>query len=176
MGVILRQRSLKSGQLSYYLDIHHNGERWREFLDIKASLGGITTAEKRRIAKQKKVNRELELLSEQTGYVPKHFRNKNFFKFAEEYIENYKLADINVVKASLSKFRESVNNERLTISQTTPRIMESYKTNLIYDASLAGETPSNYFTRFKKILKNAKISGYRNADQQSILKIYLVNL
>ena len=38
--------------------------------------------------------------------------------------------------------------------------MEKFKEYLIHDAGLSGETPHNYFTRFKKVLKAAKIKGY----------------
>ncbi|MEO5641829.1 MAG: site-specific integrase [Bacteroidia bacterium] len=35
MGVILREKKLKGGGLSFYLDINHEGKRWYEFLDIR---------------------------------------------------------------------------------------------------------------------------------------------
>ncbi|MEO5642035.1 MAG: tyrosine-type recombinase/integrase [Bacteroidia bacterium] len=35
MGVILREKKLKGGGVSFYLDINHEGRRWYEFLDIR---------------------------------------------------------------------------------------------------------------------------------------------
>ncbi len=35
MGVILREKKLKDGGVSLYLDINHEGKRWYEFLDIR---------------------------------------------------------------------------------------------------------------------------------------------
>lgn len=37
MGVKLREKPLKGGGVSFYLDISHSGRRWYQFLDIKAN-------------------------------------------------------------------------------------------------------------------------------------------
>jgi len=34
MSVKLREKQLKNGQISFYLDIYHNKKRWYEFLEI----------------------------------------------------------------------------------------------------------------------------------------------
>lgn len=163
MPVKLRFRELKSGKKSYYLDIHHNGERWREFLKI--NIGGEDTAkrEKKKIVERIRINRELELLSDDTDHIPQHFENLNFFVFAEDYVNNYRNRDGRIISSSITKFKECTKNPRLTISQIKPNIMEKYKDYLIHDAGLSGETPHNYFTRFKKVLKAAKIKGYLKA-------------
>ena len=160
MSVKLRFRKLKTGKKSYYLDIHHNGERWREFLKI--NIGGEDTAknEKKKIIERIRINRELELLSDVIDHIPRHLKNLNFFVFAEDYLKNYRNRDGRIISNAITKFKESTNNPRLTISQITPNIMETFKDYLIHDAGLSGETPHNYFTRFKKVLKAAKIKGY----------------
>ncbi|KAB7529016.1 tyrosine-type recombinase/integrase [Flagellimonas olearia] len=160
MSVQLRSRTLKSGEKSLYLDIHHNGERWREFLKIKLSPKDQSKIEKKRVAERIRANRELELLSDETGHVPQHLKKLNFFVFAENYIKNYKNKDVRIITSSIEKFKLAVNNPRLTISSINPKIMSSFKDYLIHDAGLTGETAHNYFTRFKKILKAAKIEGY----------------
>ncbi len=116
--------------------------------------------EKKRVAERIRLNRELELLSDETGHIPRHLKKLNFFVFAENYIKNYKNKDIRIIASSIEKFKLAIDNPRLTISAITPKLMESYKDYLIHDAGLTGETAHNYFTRFKKILKAAKIEGY----------------
>lgn len=160
MPVQLRNRKLKSGEKSLYLDIHHNGERWREFLKIKISPKDPSRNEKRRVAEKIRINRELELLSDDTGHIPRHLKKLNFFVFAENYIKSYQSKDVRIIAGSVEKFKLAVDNPRLTISTITPKIMERFKNYLIHDAGLTGETAHNYFTRFKKILKAAKIEGY----------------
>ncbi|RUA11739.1 MAG: hypothetical protein DSY83_16240 [Flavobacteriia bacterium] len=162
MSVQLRSRTLKSGAKSLYLDIHHNGERWREFLKIKILPKDPSKIEKKRIAERIRANRELEVLSEETGHIPQHLKKINFFVFAENYIQNYKNKDVRIIASSVEKFKESVNNPRLAISAISPKTMTLFKDYLIYDAGLAGETAHNYFTRFKKVLKAAKVQGYLN--------------
>lgn len=162
MSVQLRSRTLKSGAKSLYLDIHHNGERWREFLKIKILPKDNSKIEKKRVAERIRANRELELLSNGTGHIPQHLKKMNFFVFAENYILKYKNKDVRIIASSVEKFKKAVNNPRLTISAISPQIMTMFKDYLIYDAGLAGETAHNYFTRFKKVLKAAKVQGYLN--------------
>lgn len=160
MSVQLRSRTLKSGDKSLYLDIHHNGNRWREFLKIYLSSTDPDRMEKKRIAERIRANRELEILSEETGHRPSHLKKISFLAFAENYISTYKCKDVRIIISAVEKFKLATENRRLTISQITPRIMESFKDYLIHDAGLTGETAHNYFTRFKKILKAAKIAGF----------------
>jgi Arm domain-containing DNA-binding protein len=46
MGVQLREKQMKSGQISFYLDIYHNKHRWYEFLDIHINKSKPTEADK----------------------------------------------------------------------------------------------------------------------------------
>lgn len=160
MSVQIRNRTLKSGAKSYYLDIHHNGERWREFLKIRILPKDPKRAELKRIIEEKRAQRELEILSDDIGRVPEHIKNKNFFDFAESFLKGYRKKDVRIVAASIKKFGEAIDNPRLRISQVTPSVMKTYMEYLIYDAGLSGETAHNYFTRFKKLLKEAKLKGY----------------
>lgn len=170
MSVQLRSRTLKSGAKSLYLDIHHNGERWREFLKIKILPKDNSKIEKKRVAERIRANRELELLSNGTGHIPQHLKKMNFFVFAENYILKYKNKDVRIIASSVEKFKKAVNNPRLTISAISPQTMTMFKDYLIYDAGLAGETAHNYFTRFKKVLKAAKVQGYLNEMPTSDIK------
>ena len=160
MSVQLRNRTLKSGDKSLYLDIHHNGNRWREFLKIYLSSKDPDRVEKKRIAERIRANRELELLSDETGHRPSHKKKIGFYAFADNYISNYKCKDVRIIISAVDKFKLATENRHMTISKITPGIMNLFKDYLIHDAGLTGETAHNYFMRFKKILKAAKIAGY----------------
>ena len=160
MAVKLRYRNLKSGKRTYYLDIHHNGKRWREFLKVIISPYDVAKNEKKKIIEKIRVNRELELLSEDIDHIPMHYRKLDFFVFAEDYLNHYRKQDGRMIEGSIKKFKKFLQSSKLPISNITPSIMERFKDHLIYDAGLTGETPHNYFTRFKKVLKAAKIKGY----------------
>ncbi|WP_418510596.1 tyrosine-type recombinase/integrase [Corallibacter sp.] len=161
MSVKLRERKLAKGAIKYYLDIYHHGDREYEFLDIVVFKNDSkdVKAEKKNIANLIRSNRELELISENTTYVPKHLRNINFNDFAKSFIDNYNKKDLRMIEATLKKFNEYIKNDRLKLSEVTPSIMNGYKDYLNDSAKLNGETPHNYFTRFKKILKDAELKG-----------------
>ncbi|MGB3143625.1 MAG: Arm DNA-binding domain-containing protein, partial [Maribacter sp.] len=120
MSVQLRSRKLKSGEKSLYLDIHHNGERWREFLKIRLSPKDADRNEKKRLADRLRANRELEILSDETGHIPQHLKNQNFFLFAEHFINMYKFKDVRIVANAVAKFKLAIDDPRLKISQITP--------------------------------------------------------
>lgn len=161
MSIKLREKKLAKGAIKYYLDIYINGERSYEFLDVKIEKSDSKSAkeEKKNIARLIRSNRELELLSESTNYLPKHLKNLNFFDFAESFISEYKKKDLRMIKATLKHFKRYVENPKLKLSGVNPSIMNGYKDYLNDDSGLTGESPHNYFTRFKKILKDAEMKG-----------------
>lgn len=162
MGVILRQRKLAKGSKRFFLDIYHNRERSYEFLDIVISSKDPKRQEKERLAQTIRATREIEIISQGTNYVPKHKKELNFFVFADAFVTKYRNKDIKVIEGTIQKFSEYVDNRSLKVSQISPSLMENFKDYLIYDANLSGETPHNYFSRFKKILRAIKREGYIN--------------
>jgi len=161
MYVNLRTRKQSKGSIRYFLDINHNGKRYYDFLDIRiytTDTKEIKT-DKKNFAELMRSNREIELLTETTSYVPKHLKSVNFFDFADSYIKSYKKKDVRMIQASLNYFKEYIKDNQLTILQLSPSIMYGFKDFLTDDCGLTGETPHNYFTRFKKILKSAELKG-----------------
>lgn len=165
MSVKLRAKKLKDGGKSYYLDIYHNGERTYEFLEIRTILKGKNKDtlqqrnEKKRIAEAKAAQRDLELISSGSSYLPKHIKNINFKDFGDAFLKKYTKKDIRIVTAAFNKFVDFIDNDRFKLVDITPDVMERFKEYLIEKSGLSGETSHNYFTRFKKILKSAKLKG-----------------
>jgi len=159
MNVRLRNKKLTKGVIRYYLDIYIEGKRSYEFLDVKIYPSDTKSIkdEKKKIAELIRSNKELELLTETTKYVPKHLKNVNFFDFADDFIKNYAKKDVRILKASLKQFKVYLKNDNINVLQITTSIMYGFKDYLIDECGLTGETPHNYFTRFKKILKNAEL-------------------
>lgn len=172
MNVKLRNKKLSKGVTRYYLDIYIEGKRTYEFLDVKIYPTDTKSIkdEKKKIAELIRSNKELELLTETTKYVPKHLKNINFFDFADDFIKNYAKKDVRMLKASLKQFKKYLNNDNLNVLQITPSIMYGFKDYLIDQSGLTGETPHNYFTRFKKILKNAEIKHLLNENPTKDIK------
>ena len=164
MSVQLREKKLKNGK-SYYLDIYHNGSRSYKFLGIKVITKGpkkdspIQRKEKIRIAEERAAQEQIRLISKGTTYTPEHLRDISFSDFAEHFIDNYSKRDIRILEGSIKKFKEFTSSNTLRMSDINPDLMEQFKEYLLSCESLSGETPHNYFTRFKKVLKSAKIKG-----------------
>lgn len=162
MSVQLRQKKIKNGK-SLYLDIYHNGERSYKFLGIKIIAKGpkkdssSQRKEKIRIAEERAAQEQIKLISKGSSYTPDHLRQINFKDFAENFLTNYTKADKKIVQGAVKKFNLFVKDDNLKVSEISPETMENFKEYLLADEALSGETPHNYFTRFKKILKSAKI-------------------
>ncbi|WP_458627988.1 phage integrase SAM-like domain and Arm DNA-binding domain-containing protein [Winogradskyella sp. PC D3.3] len=161
MSVKLRERKLAKGAVKFYLDIYHNKNRHYEFLDIKieATDNKTSKAEKKKLAELIRSNREIELITEDTDYIPKHIRSIRFKDYAKSFIDEYQKKDIRMIIAANSKFMEFVSNKNLKLSDINPSIMNGFKDFLNDKAGLSGDSPHNYYTRFKKILKDAQNKG-----------------
>lgn len=165
MPVKLRERKIKNGK-SFFLDIHQKGmKRSYKFLGIKIITKGpgkdtpIQKKEKIRIAQERAAQEQIKLISKGTSYTPDHLRQIRFEDFSENFIDHYSKKDVKIIRGAITKFKEFTANPSLNMSDITPDLMERYKQYLQDCESLSGETPHNYFTRFKKLLKSAKIKG-----------------
>lgn len=126
-------------------------------MNIIISKGDRKRSEKLQVAKEIRAQREMQLLKGEIGSVPNHIKNKNFNDFADEFMRKYRKQDLRIIKSAVSKFQKFANNDRLKIREITPIMMKDFMRYLVHDAGLSGETAHNYFTRFKKLLKDAKM-------------------
>lgn len=172
MNIKLRERKLSKGVIRYYLDIYYNSKRSYEFLDIKIFPNDTkeTRNEKKKIAELIRSNKEIELLTSTTKYIPKHLKNVHFFDFAENYLKNYKKKDVRMLYSAQAHFKSYIKTSNITINEITVSIMIGFKDYLNNEAGLNGETPHNYFTRFKKILKFAELQGLIKDNPTSNIK------
>jgi len=165
MSVKLRTKKLKDGGKSYYLDIYHNGQRSYEFLGIKTVMKGPSKdsteskKEKQRIAEARAAQKEIEIISGGSNYTPKHIQKINFFDFSEMYLKDYLKKDGRMIEAAVKKFKDFIGRDNLKVTDITPDLMQRFFDYLTHNAGLSGETPHNYITRFKKLLKAAKNKG-----------------
>ncbi|TXG79693.1 MAG: hypothetical protein E6R13_09570, partial [Spirochaetes bacterium] len=170
MGVILRKReNKKAGTISYHLAISSNGQRRYEFLGITINKTDTKEQkdEKKAIANSIRSQREIELISEGTVYTPNHKKNLDFIAFYEAYLLNYDKRDKRMIKYSFEKFQNFLIDQKLLkksaifkANQLTKNVCEDFRDYLkSTKAGLSGETPQNYFKRFKKVVKFATSKG-----------------
>jgi|SRR5690554_20018 len=158
MGVKLRERKLQKGKVRFYLDIIHNGKREYKFLDITITPSDKNEDKKskKEIAKAIRAQVELEIATKGTDYIPESKKRVDFLEFLDNFLEQYQKKDIRMISATIKKFKEFVNSDALNARQVDKAYIERYRDFLTsYSSGLKGESPHNYFTRFKKILKEA---------------------
>ena len=159
MSVILRKRKCADGKKSLYLDIWHNNKREYEFLKIyikraKTPEQAETNRVSMETAERIRANRLIELQARGTKYIPKFKKNMNFIAYYEKFVSEYKNKDVRLVRSShnhFKKFVEVKKYDKIQIRDLSHELCKEFKDYL--DEHLNGETPHNYFQKFKIVIK-----------------------
>ena len=185
MSVKIRIKELAKGRKSYYLDIYQNGQRHYETLGIYTSKADTAAdkKEKKLIVDRIRAEREIELTGSQYGYTPKNKSKVNFIDYFKLFLDNYTGQDHRLVRYSLEKFivfQDKTNkakgygnlkglekleyliskSNKIPCSRITTKICQEFAKHLTHGAGLKGESPYNYFSKFKKVIKIATRDGY----------------
>ncbi len=163
MSVKLRKKPLSDGSTSLYLDIYENGQRKYEFLkfhlykkprnpfEIQHNKETLSLAES--IAAKK----QIEMQAGQHNLTPQFRKNINFIEYFEKWVNNYPNKDMRLARWSFNYF-VGLTNEKghkgyIAPKDVTEDFCREYKSYL--DKHLNGETPFNYFGKFKKFMRYA---------------------
>jgi integrase len=158
MSVTVREKKRNKGGVILYLDVYHNGARKYQSLNINISPADSkkSVKEKRRLAEIKKSEKEIELASEGSSYRPEHLKKVDFYNYLESYLDSYTKKDVRMIQRAIQLFMDFNNKNKLYVNELTPRLIEGFRDFLIDPINgLSGETPKNYFSRFKKVLRAA---------------------
>lgn len=167
MSVKLRHKTLSNGSKSFYLDIYHDGKRHYEFLKIHISPKDTSEnkKEKKQLVESIRAKRELELHNNEFGFISKHKKNVDFLRYYENYLKSYSNQDARLVKYSMVKFKDFIQKDFLPSKKVTPELCQKFADYLKSPVcGLRGETPYNYWTKFKKVLKEAVKEGILNKN------------
>lgn len=158
MSVHVRYRETKQGR-SYYLDIYHKKVRWYEPLDLEfikghnRSLKDIEAA-----AETHRLRRMLELNTGVNTKRPQQVSDIDFFTFFLSRIENYQGKNKNRLRAILAAFKKFYKRPHLPFHSINQLIIKDFRKYL--DNNYNGETPHDYFQKFRTVLKEAVQAGY----------------
>jgi integrase/recombinase XerD len=160
MSVNLRKRKNSDGSITLLLDIYHNGKRNYEFLkELKlckptSPIDRKENKERLELAERIRNKREQQLQSDEYDISPAFKKGIDFVRFFEEYESKYTKKDKRTMVASLNKFKSFMIEEGIS-SLTTKQINENIVTRFkdYLEDTLKGESPANYFSKFKKMLK-----------------------
>jgi len=132
---------------------------------------GIYTWAKPKDAGQKSYNKEalailearrsqlvLDKQAVATGYTPVHRIKDNFFDYYQEFVTNNERTGNRHLSGSLANFRKFIGKDRLATGEITENLCERFRSYLL--DNFKGETPGDYFKRFKRVIKAATKDGY----------------
>jgi site-specific recombinase XerD len=139
---------------------------------VKNQFDRQTNKERLELAQRIRNKRALELDSSENGIAPLFKTKINFIDYFEKFISTYGKKDIRVLSACLSKFKNFLIEEdikTITTKEVDENLVLNFKEYL--ESTLNGTSPTTYFKRFKKVLKQGqrdKVFTYNPAQDVSI--------
>ncbi len=174
-NVKLRGQRLSKGIISLYLDYYqgynktHDGKlnikRKLEYLKkyIKENPSTKQEREKKQeildLAHKIRNKRETDLEHSSEGFVSPTKKKINFLDYCQEYINSYNKKDIRMVKGAVRLFSEFIKESYIKPKEVNKKLVTKFKDFLKDNPKFTGSTPHSYFSRFKKILKQATEDG-----------------
>jgi len=166
MSVTLRTRTLKSGNVQFYLDIYHVGKRRTETIfTVNPSDKGLFK-EKGRLAEEIAKKRDLEISSKPYGIVPSYQKKANFIGLCESIAIEKPTGEkawFNMIK-HLKEFCKG----SWPIAAVTESWLEEVKEYLLKQVSR--NTAHTYFSKVKAAVNRAYKKGiisYNPSDKVS---------
>jgi integrase len=154
MGVYLREKQLKGGKISYYLDIYHNQVRWPEFLGIHINKKRPTPEdkEKRELANEIRCKRENELIVQDNGLIDKNRKKANYVVWFENYLKETGRNN-SQNWCALAMLKKYVDKRPLPFSAITPVWIKGFTDFML--ARVSNNTTRNYLMNMFTSLEDA---------------------
>jgi site-specific recombinase XerD len=162
MSVILRKRKNKDGSTSLLLDIYHNGERKYEFLkELKLNKPSnvqdrVTNKENMELAERIAAKRAHQLAAGDYDMATDIGKKTIVIEWMQGYVDTYKKKDKRNMQGALNRFKSFLVEEKLqgiTFGKLNEVIISDFQDYLREHST--GEGSSSYFSRFKKMMKQA---------------------
>jgi Phage integrase SAM-like domain len=110
------------------------------------------------ILENKKSQMILDRQSVAAGYIPNHNYKSNFLDYYAAFVKNNKQPNNRHIEGSLAHFKAFLGKRFLAPTEVTENLCERFRKYLLDHFN--GDTPANYFTRFKRVMKAATKEGY----------------
>jgi integrase len=110
------------------------------------------------ILENKKSQMILDQQSIAAGYIPKHNYKSNFLDYYAAFVKNNKQPNNRHIEGSLAHFKAFLGQGFLAPIEVTENLCQRFRKYLL--DRFNGDTPANYFSRFKRVVKAATKEGY----------------
>lgn len=161
MTVKLRERKLKSGRISLYLDYYRKGKRWTESLNIVLTGDKTQDKELRAVGSAARAQREVELKNEQHGFAPTRRSSEDFLAYFEE-VRQMRVVEQGSWKATRFHLLNFLGSERPRIKDITPSWLEAFQKYLV--GRIAPNTALGYLHKINRVLNVAVRDGILPAN------------
>ena len=148
MGVKIR---INRGR--FYLDIHYNGKRTWERLDLTVSTDPTQNREVMKLAEVLRSKRETQIVSGEWGLLDPLKGKTSLYQYALEIAET-KNSGKNTLKA-LKHLEAYPGGGAIQLGQVTERWFEGFQNYLLRDAGISKMTASHYAAEIRFILHRA---------------------
>lgn len=162
MSVLLRKRKNADGSISLRLDIYNNGQRTIETLK-HLKLKRVANVADREINKQYlqqaeaiRVTRAAELEANSYNMASDAGKKTIVTVWMQSYIDGYTKKDKRNLEGALNRFKDyltEIKKQGLVFGALTSLMIEDFIDYL--EANSRGEGANSYYSRFKKMLKQA---------------------
>jgi len=160
---LLKRKNTKGDKTYYYYDFGRSkGQRPATgiFVYTKPKDQTQKNHNKQALAllEVKKSQAIIEKQSIGTAYIPAHKFKDNFLDYYEEYVNAHRRNGNRHLQNSLNQFRLFLDTEFISPVDITENLCKNFRRYLL--DKYTGETPSDYYTRFKWVLAAATADGY----------------
>jgi len=162
MNFIKRLNS-KGDKITFYYDLGRGpGQRPTTgiFIYIKPK-DAVQKAHNKEALALLKVKESEAIIEQQvigTAFIPRHKFKENFFDYYKEYIKINKKENNRHLQGSLSKLKAFVGKDFIAPVAINENFCKAFRKYLL--DTLNGETPANYFARFRWVMNSATKDGY----------------
>ncbi|MEO5996157.1 MAG: site-specific integrase [Chitinophagaceae bacterium] len=173
MNINVTKRLSSNKQKEYYSLEWGKGSGQRistgifSYVKPKDQLQRNHNKEAQKILETKRSQMILDRQAINSGYIPQHKLKVNFMEYYEEFVKLNSRKGNRHLSQSLRSFKKFVGKDYLSPIDINETFCERFRSYLL--AHLNGETPANYFSRFKRVLEAAKKDGYfKNSPADSL--------
>lgn len=156
MGVKLRQKQLKGGRISLYLDVYHKGKRNYEFLDLYLVNDKKKDKETEKLAETIRSKREIELYNNKYDFEPADQSVITFTDFLKNIDEQFRKKN-NRNYDSLLKQVIEYKGRNVDFDSINESWVHGFKDHLLNN--LKQSTARIYFLMFRAVLNKAMKRG-----------------
>jgi integrase len=162
-----KKRNKKGDKYHFFYDLGR-GKGGRQSLNLfiytkpRDQLQRTHNKETLKIIETKKGQAIIEQQSIGTPFIPSHKFKENFLEYYDEYVTKYSRKGNRHLKNSLTQFKEFIKKDFIAPLEITEKLCKAFRQHLL--DKYTGETPSDYFSRFKQVISEAKSDKYFLVD------------